>query len=89
MRTDLFLNDSKFRAEVNRTLPSSHKLSAAQTQLHADQFEVAYAITSKYPGPLDLPFFSRVTLRSSYTQLRNMGYKVSINKIQSRAEVDA
>lgn len=79
----LFLNDSQFRAEVNRVLPRSHKLRTL-AQLRASDYEVAYAIVSKSATPLDLPFFSRVTLRSSYTQLRNMGYQVSLNKILCR-----
>jgi len=80
----LFLNDSRFRGEVNKLLPASHKLRSTDAQPRTSDYEVAYAIVSKESGKLSLPFFSRVTLRSSYTQLQNMGYRVTLTKIQRR-----
>lgn len=80
----LFLNDQKFREDVNRKLPASHKLAHAGAQVRSSDYEVAYVIASKADGPLVLPFFSRVTLRSAYTQLRNMGFRVTLTKVQCR-----
>jgi uncharacterized protein (TIGR04141 family) len=79
---NLFLNDQRFREEVNRRLPGSHRLRSADRQPRTSDYEVAYAIASKNSGPLVLPFFSRVTLRSTHTQLQNMGYRVTLTKIQ-------
>jgi len=78
----LFLNDQRFRKEINKLLPTSHRLRTADGPLRANNYEVAYAIASKTSGPLVLPFFSRVTLRHTFTQLQNMGYRVTLNKIQ-------
>ena len=48
------------------------------------EYEVAYAIATKAPGSLVLPFFSRVTLKSTFQQLRNLGYQVTLTKIECR-----
>jgi uncharacterized protein (TIGR04141 family) len=79
---NLFLNDQRFRSAVNRALPRRHKLQFASDPLRARDYEVVYVVASKSSGPLVLPFFSRVTLRSAATQLRNMGYRVTLTKVQ-------
>lgn len=76
----LFLYDNEFRTKVNDELPNTHKFSSLDRP-DASEYEVAYAIASRVEGSLVLPFFSRVTLRSAYIQLRNMGYKVTLTKI--------
>lgn len=78
----LLLNDEGFRRSVNQLLPVTHKLRSVTDPLRASDFEVAYVIASKAAGPLVLPFFSRVTLRLASTQLRNMGYRVTLTKVQ-------
>lgn len=78
----LFLSDQQFRRELDRLLPASHRLRDTRSQPRASDYEVAYAIASKDRGPLLLPFFSRVTLRSTDQQVRNMGYRVTLTKIQ-------
>ncbi len=78
---NLFLNDQRFRTAVNTQLPASHKLPSVTTPLKSSEYEVAYVVASKAAGPLTLPFFSRVTLRSSSTQLGNMGFQVTLTKV--------
>ncbi|MEW6363310.1 MAG: TIGR04141 family sporadically distributed protein [Acidobacteriota bacterium] len=78
----LFLNDPLFRTAVNKLLPGTHKLRSPGGPVKTSEYEVAYVIASKASGPLVLPFFSRVTLRSAATELRNMGYRVTLNKVQ-------
>jgi len=79
---NLFLNDQRFRTAVNDLLPASHKLRSVTDPLRSTDYEVAYVVASKATGPLVLPFFSRVTLRSAATQLRNMGYEVTLTKVE-------
>lgn len=79
---NLFLNDQRFRNAVNRALPRSHKLQSASDPVRARDYEVAYVVASKSSSPLVLPFFSRVTLRTAATQLRNMGFRVTLTKVQ-------
>jgi uncharacterized protein (TIGR04141 family) len=80
----LFLSDQRFRKEINKLLPTSHRLRTVDGPPQANNYEIAYAIASKASGPLGLPFFSRVTLRHTYKQLQNMGYRVTLNKIPCR-----
>ena len=76
----LFLSDLSFRKAVNKLLPSTHKLGSTEAQPRTTDYEVSYAIASNRPGRLDLPFFSRVTLRSAHTQLRNMDIASRLTK---------
>jgi uncharacterized protein (TIGR04141 family) len=78
----LFLNDPRFRAAVNNALPSGHRLRTPAEPLNSRDYEIAYVISSKSEGALVLPFFSRVTLRTVATQLRNMGYGITLTKVQ-------
>jgi uncharacterized protein (TIGR04141 family) len=79
---NIFLSDPQFRHQVNGVVPPSHQVASVEAQPRAADFEVAYAIASKDRGPLLLPFFSRVTLRSAHQQLSSMGYRVTMTKIQ-------
>ena len=45
------------------------------------QYEVVYGIISRSEKPLDVPFFSKVTVRAAARRLRSFGYKVSKLKI--------
>jgi uncharacterized protein (TIGR04141 family) len=78
----IFLNDDKFRKAVNDEFPDSHKLHPGSGRLKSSDYEVAFVIASKVVGQLVLPFFSRVTLRSAVSQLRNMGYGVTLTKVE-------
>lgn len=79
---NLLLNDQRFRAAVNNLLPDTHKLHSVRDPFRSSDYEVAYVVASKVAGPLILPFFSRVTLRSAAAQLRNMGYGVTLTKVE-------
>jgi uncharacterized protein (TIGR04141 family) len=74
----LLLNDRQFRQEVNDTLPETHKLANPVEPIRSAEFEVAYVITGP---PRTLPVFSRITLRSSFRQLNNMGFRVTVTPV--------
>jgi len=76
-----FLQSEEFRKKVNAKLPASHKLGNTARRPRADRFEVAYAIVSRSTKPLELPFFSRVSLRHSTEMLRTLGFSVTLTKI--------
>lgn len=79
---DCLLSDPKFRHAVNARLPVSHCLSDPDARPLASAFEVAFAIGSMEMGKLQLPFFSRVTLRNvARTLTQSYGYRVSLTKI--------
>jgi len=78
---DCFLHEPAFRSEVNKLLPQGFKLANSKDQPIAKEYEVCIAIMSKVKGPLELPFFSKVSLKHAARNLRNLGYKVTKLKI--------
>lgn len=77
----LLLWDASFRKALNARLPNSHRLKNPDHRPTPDAFEVAYAIATRSAESLELPFFSRVTLRNAYRQLSNFGFKVTCSKV--------
>lgn len=78
---DCFLHEAAFRVDVNKLLPPGFKLTNPTDQPTAKDYEVCIAIMSKVKGPLELPFFSKVSLKHAVRSLRNFGYKVTKLKI--------
>jgi uncharacterized protein (TIGR04141 family) len=78
---DCFLNEPAFRAGVNRFLPSAYKLPNTSISPVPSKYTVCFAIMSKESGPLELPFFSKVSLRYAVKNLRRLGFKVTKLKI--------
>jgi uncharacterized protein (TIGR04141 family) len=78
---DLFVQDPNFRKSVNKHLPATHKLPTAAVR--ASDYEVVYAIVSRSKSALDLPFFSKVSLRVAVRRIRALGYNVSLAKIET------
>ena len=77
-----FLSDPQFRQCVNALLPESHQLPVASERIAASEFEIVFAIGHKRPNAMKLPFFSQVTLRSTYRALHDLfGFQVGIKKI--------
>ena len=66
---ELFLADAEFRKKVNTKLSSSHKFGNPSNQPTAKDYHVIFAIISMSPKKLDLPFFSKVSLRNARRRL--------------------
>lgn len=76
-----FKSDVEFRQKANAKLPPSLRIPDVIKPLDQDQYRVVIGIIGG-PGASDkLPFFSRVTLKNSYVQLRAYGYRVAISHI--------
>jgi uncharacterized protein (TIGR04141 family) len=79
---ELFLSDKEFREKVLGLLPDSHKIFDADTMPKASEYEVVFAVISKSKKDLNLPFFSKVSLRNAKRRLKTFGYNnVSLVKI--------
>jgi uncharacterized protein (TIGR04141 family) len=78
---ECFLFEESFRKAVNTRLPQGFKLANAGHAPVADQYKVCMAIMSKVPGPLELPFFSKVSLRNAVRSLQRMNFNVTMLKI--------
>jgi uncharacterized protein (TIGR04141 family) len=79
---ELFVSDEDFRTKLNTKLPDSHKLADITARPIAPEYEIVYAIISNSEDGLDLPFFSKVSLRNAKRRLTGYGYNVTIKKIQ-------
>lgn len=80
---ELFIADKNFRELVNEKLPESHKFDDIENRPIASDYEVIFAVISSVGSDLDIPFFSKVNLRSARRRLEAFGYKVSLQKIES------
>ena len=76
-----FKVDESFRRKLQMRLPKSANKSIYSVKPKEKQFRVVYAITSDKDGDLQLPFFSRVTLKNAVKTLDSMGFRVAISKI--------
>ena len=79
----LFRRSEDFRLEVQGLL--SKGFGTVTAVPNAREYEIVLGIVSKSKHPLKLPFFSRVNLNSTRSRLGDMGYIVSMAKIQAIA----
>jgi uncharacterized protein (TIGR04141 family) len=77
----LFLQDPDFRREVRKKLPPVHRSGVPEGRPRAERYEVGFAIVSRSPRDLALPFFSKVNLRNAARTLKGFGYHVTLSKI--------
>ena len=79
----LFLQDPDFRRQVRSKLDPSFQGAIPDTQPDARDYEIGFAIVSRVPGSLVLPFFSKVNLRNAVRTLKGLGYRVTLTKIET------
>lgn len=78
---ELFLSDSEFRTKVNERLSDGHKLNNPIIKPNPLDYQIIFAIISSSPNELEIPFFSKVSLRNAKRRLETYGYSVSLQKI--------
>lgn len=78
---ELFLRDNSFLRKVNDQLDPSYRLSDLSQKPTARDYEIVFGIISTSSKDLELPFFSKITLRNAINRLEAFGYKVSFVKI--------
>ena len=76
---ELLAEAKGFRQEVNALLPSTHSIPL--DAIVPRDYEIVFAIVSRSQRDLDLPFFSKVSLRVAVKRLEARGYRVSLNKV--------
>lgn len=79
---DTIRNDSEFRNKVREKVPPRFREQFRSDPFDSRNFEIAFAIGSRSDKPLNLPFFSKVSLRAAWKRLTGMGYKVTCTKVQ-------
>jgi uncharacterized protein (TIGR04141 family) len=82
---ELFVQDADFRQKLNDKLPAAHKLANVITRPDPSEYEIVFAIISKSKNPLDIPFFSKVSLRNARRRLEGvMGIASRRKKFRGR-----
>lgn len=79
---ELFASDEDFRQKLNVKLPPGFKLPDPLAPPVPSNYEIVYAIISKATESLDIPFFSKVSLRNARRRLKSVGFNVTKKKIQ-------
>lgn len=77
----LLRRDSDFRKQVVGLL--SEPFQSLVHEPETDEYEIVLAIVSKSKHDLTIPFFSRVNLNNAWIRLQELGYRVSLAKIQA------
>jgi uncharacterized protein (TIGR04141 family) len=85
---ELFVGDSKFREKLNEKLPDAHKLADTNARPNPKDYEIVYTIISKSANPLNLPFFSKVSLRNARRRLEAYDFRVSKKKVRATANAN-
>ncbi len=83
---ELFIADEDFRKKVNEKLSESHKIANITERPTASEYQVIFAIISSSDSDLEVPFFSKVSLRNAKRRLETYGYKVALQKIKVEKE---
>jgi len=79
---ELFQTDPEFRKALNPKLPDTHRLADPLKRPSQGEYRVVFAIVSDRPGPIVLPFFSRLNLKHAARRLGGYGFRVARAKIQ-------
>jgi len=85
---ELLVSDGDFRSKVIEKLPRGYKQTISRgVRPDASQYEIVYAIISGSDNPLDLPFFSKVSLRNARRRLMSYGFSVTKKKIAKNGNI--
>ena len=76
---ELFFSDEEFRKKVNDKL--SDDLKFPDTKPNPEDYEIIYAVVTTADEDLEIPFFSKVNLKSAKKRLTAFGYNVSLLKV--------
>ncbi len=79
---ELFQTDPEFRKALNTKLPVGYRLADTNARPKQDEYRVVFGIVSDRPGPLVLPFFSRLNLKHAVRRLEGYGFRVAKAKIE-------
>jgi uncharacterized protein (TIGR04141 family) len=81
----LFRRDPEFRKKVDEKLPEG--FGPITLQPYPDEYEIVFGVVSESDKDLVLPFFSRVNLKNAGDRLKELGYRISLTKIQAPKKI--
>ena len=85
--SELLRSDPNFRKQVREKFPTL--LPESEEGFDPSNFEIVLAIISEPKGDLEIPFFSKVNLRSVVNRIQRDGFKVSLAKIEVESGYDS
>ncbi|UIJ38952.1 TIGR04141 family sporadically distributed protein [Desulfobaculum bizertense] len=80
----LFKKDSEFKKKLSEKM--GEKVPSTFSFPNYGDFNIVYAIIKNKEGDLSIPFFSKIALKHTYSQLQAYGYKIFLNKIDCTEE---
>ena len=80
---ELFLSDPDFRKKVNEKLDNEFKIQNVETTPTANDYKIIFGVISESKKELEVPFFSKVSLKNVQKRLKAYNYKVYLLKIPS------
>lgn len=78
---ELFASEYEFREKLNDKLSESFRIPNPNSRPPIAEYRVVFAIISTSSHSLNIPFFSKVSLKNAKRRLEGYGYKVSLLKI--------
>lgn len=79
---ELFSSHQSYRKEMNKRLPADFQIKSPDQPITPEEYKVIFGIISHSKGSLEIPFFSKVSLRNSYRRLNLYRYGVYLQKIE-------
>lgn len=76
------LGEQEFREKLNEKLPVHVRFSDPSKRPEASSFQIIFGIATLKTLPLELPFFSKVSLKQAVKSLDTLGVRVAIARIE-------
>ena len=79
---ELFSSHASFRREANKKLPPEYRIPNPEQTINPTEYKIIFGIISNSKKDLDIPFFSKVSLRNAFLRLKLYRYNVFLQKIE-------
>ena len=79
---ELFSSHPNYRKEMNKRLLPVFQVKNLDQPIIPEEYKVIFGIISNSKGGLEIPFFSKVSLKNAYRRLKLYRYEVYLQKIE-------
>jgi uncharacterized protein (TIGR04141 family) len=79
---ELFSSHASYRKDMNEKLPADYRVQKPDQPINPQEYKVIFGIISSSKDALEIPFFSKVSLRNSFRRLNLYRYNVYLQKIE-------
>ena len=79
---ELFSSHTSFRKKMNKKLPRVYQINNPEQEINPTEYKIIFGIISSSKRELEIPFFSKVSLRNAFLRLRLYRYNVFLQKIE-------